>query len=82
MITGNQEKETIVIVRERVVTAAHERMKSRSWFRGVCTDYLDDFLRDCPEGGFERAVDFVEMQTAYWDDPDFGKKGNNRGNQG
>jgi len=52
-----------------VMEKVRENLQDRPWFSGVC---CDNFPTDkvCREN-FDEAVTQVEMETAYWDAPNF-----------
>jgi len=57
-------------LQQEVVNRARERLKDKTWFRGLCLDGLwedEDIQRD----GVEAAATALAMETAMWDAPDF-----------
>lgn len=60
---------TLTPLQETVFEAAKAKLESEPWFQGVCIDDFptDDDIRE----NFQWSVIQVEMQTAYWDAPNF-----------
>ena len=56
-------------LQEKVFNKAKENLQQYPWFSGICCDDMpsDDEIKE----NFDSAVTTIEMNTAYWDAPNF-----------